>query len=151
MFVCHIDRYKFSLFSGGLPEQYHELYRPYAQLLDEIDLDILERDPVDSSICFLAVQNDTMIGKYVLILALGYSPAEPTFIPSVMFVPETDTVYIGAGERALTYQLDPPLKLSEEEASVGFISWQRYQQYILMSAEKTTKIDAIPLQLLAVV
>jgi hypothetical protein len=76
-----------------------------------------------------------MIGKYVLILALGHSPAEPTFIPSVMFVPETDTVYIGAGERALAYQLDPPLKRSEEEASVGFISWQRHQQYILMSAE----------------
>jgi hypothetical protein len=53
----------------------------------------------------------------------------------MIFVPETDTIYIGAGERALTYQLNPPIKRSEEKADVGFLSWERHQQFIIMRAE----------------
>ena len=50
-------------------------------------------------------------------------------------VPETEVLFIGAGERILAYELDPPKRLWEDKADTGFLGWERYGNVILLAAE----------------
>lgn len=54
----------------------------------------------------------------------------------VLIVPETATVFVGAGERLLAYRLEPhPERLWMDQAFFGFWSWARFDGVVLMSSE----------------
>lgn len=55
--------------------------------------------------------------------------------PGILLVPETDILFVGAGERLLAYDLKQPLRLWEDGADTGFHSWRRHGDTIVMSAE----------------
>ncbi|HKV84350.1 MAG TPA: hypothetical protein VJN88_07330 [Ktedonobacterales bacterium] len=71
-----------------------------------------------------------------LIVAQRYHPAsEGGFFPGVLLVPETEILFIGAGERLLAYSLREPTHLWEDKADIGFWHWQRHEDVVIMSAE----------------
>jgi hypothetical protein len=55
--------------------------------------------------------------------------------PGVLLVPETGILFIGAGERLLAYDLRGPVRLWEDQADMGFHTWQRHGDWVLMSSE----------------
>lgn len=60
---------------------------------------------------------------------------EGGWYPGVLLVPETDVLFIGAGERLLAYDLRIPARLWEDRADFGFHRWQRHDELVVMSAE----------------
>ena len=52
-----------------------------------------------------------------------------------MIVPETDTLFVGCGERILAYNLNEPSRIWEDFAEIGFWAWDRYKDFVLMFAE----------------
>lgn len=114
--------------ASELPASY-ESYRRHAEVLDEFDLSSQEGAP-----CFFAVGRRA--GWPELVVAQRFRPAGSGFYPGLLVVPETATVFIGAGERLLAYGLDPsPRRLWVDHADMGFWSWSRFGEFILMSAE----------------
>jgi hypothetical protein len=113
---------------GELPELY-EHYRKHATLLEEFDLASSE-----GRFCFFGVGRQ--LDWPDLVVAQRYHPAGYGFYPGILVVPETATVFIGAGERLLAYKLNTnPERLWIDQADVGFWSWSRFGEYVLMAAE----------------
>jgi hypothetical protein len=72
----------------------------------------------------------------VLVVEQRFNSHRNMFNPSVLIVPQTHTVFIGAGTRLLSYALEPePRRLWEQETEVGFFEWQLRDEVVLMSAE----------------
>jgi hypothetical protein len=69
-----------------------------------------------------------------LVIVQGYEDYDNQFHPGILLIPETSLLFIGAGTRLLTYTWDPPRKLWEETV-IGFWRWERYGQFVIMSAE----------------
>jgi hypothetical protein len=131
MFQIVVHGYTLSCFSGGLPE-YYEVYREKAKLVDEIDLDRVSSHSAD--LCFLAVQKEETWP--FLVIAQRYAPSGlGGSYPQALIIPETDILFLGAGERVLSYQLDPPEKIWQDTAELGFHAFDRHGQYVIMCAE----------------
>ena len=65
-----------------------------------------------------------------------FSPGpEGGFNPGILVVPETRVLFLGAGERILTYELSGPERLSEESVFCGFWRWSCHGDRIVMSGE----------------
>ena len=65
-----------------------------------------------------------------------FSPGpEGGFHPGIMLIPEHHLLFIGAGTRLLSYDLDSVRRLWEDQADMGFWHWKRHDDVILMSAE----------------
>lgn len=112
----------------GLPD-YYEYDASHADLFEAIALDTEKL-----KVFYLTVRREH--GWPFLIVAQRYQPAsEGGFFPGVLLVPETDVLFIGAGERLLAYSLREPKRLWEDRADIGFWHWQRHDSVILMSAE----------------
>jgi hypothetical protein len=60
---------------------------------------------------------------------------EAGFQPGLLIVPETHTLFIGAGTRLLAYHLRRLERLWQDESDTGFWSWRRHGEIVLMSAE----------------
>jgi hypothetical protein len=58
----------------------------------------------------------------------------------VLFVPETQVLFLGAGERLLAYTLAEPARLWEDGLSGGFWQWERAQESIILSSENKLAI-----------
>jgi hypothetical protein len=131
MFQIVVHGYTLSCFSGGLPE-YYEVYREEAKLVDEIDL---TRDVSHSAdVCFLAVQKG--LDWPFLVVAQKYAPSGlGASYPQALIIPETDMLFLGAGERVLTYRLAPVEKVAQGSAELGFHAFERYGQFVIMRAE----------------
>src|SRR5258708_17236896 len=130
MFQIVAHGYTLSCFSGWLPE-YYEVYREKAKLVDEIDL---TRDVSHSAdVCFLAVQKG--LEWPFLVVAQKYASSGLGSYPQVLIIPETDMLFLGAGERVLTYRLAPVEKVGQESAELGFQAFERYGQFVIMRAE----------------
>lgn len=50
-------------------------------------------------------------------------------------MPETHTLFVGALDEVLAYDLRDPTRPWRERAEHGFWNWQRYGDYVLMAAE----------------
>lgn len=55
--------------------------------------------------------------------------------PSILLVPETHILFVGAGERLLAYDLEQPARLWEDCADTGIHDWQRHDDIVVMAAE----------------
>ena len=127
MFSINVDRYTLQLQSEGLPELYGK-YCDHAQLVEEINIEESE-----GKNCFVAVglADDWPF----LVVSQRYSPAGGGFSPGAALVPETNLLFIGAGTRLLAYHLSNLARLWEDVADVGFWSWARHGEHVVMSAE----------------
>ncbi len=128
MFKIDTEKYSLIVHAPGLPDLFTS-YVKHATLVDQIEL---KRD--EGTAAFLAVgkPNDWPF----LVVAQRCIPGENSgFHPGALIVPETDTLFIGAGERILAYNLKEPSRLWEDSAEIGFWAWDRYRDFILMSAE----------------
>jgi hypothetical protein len=127
MFKIAVGRYTMGVESGTLPSIYEE-YRRRAVLSEEFDV----RNP-ERKHCFISVARDLEWPR--LVVAQTFSPSVAGFDPCVLLVPETDVLFIGAGERLLAYHLDPVMRLWEDKCDTGFWHWMQHGKYVLMSAE----------------
>jgi hypothetical protein len=99
MFQLVVHGYTLTCFSGRLPENY-AAYRERATLVDEIDL--TEQMPYQADIYFLAVQKGR--DWPFLVVAQKYAPSGPAgSLPQALLIPETDVLFLGAGEYALLF------------------------------------------------
>ncbi len=126
-FTVTLGDYTLLCEEGGLPDHTAE-YLERAALAERIDL-----SGSDGRAFFLAVGRAD--DWPFLAVAQRYDPAGGEFRPGALLVPETDRLFIGAGTRLLAYDLASPARLWEDYAEVGFWSWQRHGDTVLMSAE----------------
>jgi len=111
-----------------LPLRY-EWAKQYAELVEEFDL-----GRSDGDFCYLLAGRS--FDHPALALAQRHDPTEAAgFYPGVLVVPETDVLFVGAGERLLAYDLAQPARLWEDVADVGFCRWARHGEVVIMSAE----------------
>ncbi len=104
-------------------------YREHAALAEDFD----QTNDFSVDVCFFAVARG---GDWpFLVVTQRYSPSGSGFDPGALLVPETGVLFIGAGEHLLAYDLLTPRQLWEDVADVGFWSWRRQGDIILMSAE----------------
>lgn len=114
--------------SQELPDPYAELCET-AALCEKVNLDGAADD-----LLYLAVSRAH--DWPFLVIVLRYAPgSKGGFLPGVLLVPQTQVLFVGAGERLLAYRLDQPEKLWEDSADIGFLSWEQYDNYAIMSAE----------------
>jgi hypothetical protein len=86
---------------------------------------------------YLSVAVDDGHDNWPLQVTQWYSPTSPGFEPGVLLVPETATLFIGAGTRLLGYHstADQWSQVFVDEADMGFWNWRRHSNVVLMSAE----------------
>ena len=123
--VC--GEYSIQVEDGGLPEIYAE-YSSRAVLKIEKDLKSSEGK---AAFCAVARDRDWPF----LAIAFRYSPSGSGFSPGLVLVPETDLLFLGAGTLLLAFDLRIPCQLWEDSAEVGFLSWSRHAEVVVMSAE----------------
>jgi len=146
MFTVTIGDYAISVQRGTLPSIYRD-YKKHAQLADEFAL-----QPHEGELCFVAISR----GQHwpVLVVAQRFELSDGGFDPAALLVPETGTLFLGAGRRLLGYGLDPPRRLFEDTTDAGFWEWARHGDVVLMSGElelaawdiSGKKLWAMPLQ-----
>jgi hypothetical protein len=127
MFNVAIDDYCFGVHRGPLPDLYNTA-RQHARLSEEF----APFGP-DGETCLITARHTS--DWPTLVVAQRFQPSSPGFEPGILFVPETRTLFIGAGERLLAYDLDRPSRLWEDTADTGFWCWNRHQDIVVMSAE----------------
>ena|SRR5215472_16104264 len=99
-----------------MPSIYNE-YHKRAKLVE-----FFESENATDAQFFLAVARGS--DWPFLIVVQRYHPGPVSgFFPGVMLVPETDLLFIGAGDRIVSYSLDSPKKLWEEKITLGFWRW----------------------------
>jgi hypothetical protein len=124
-FTC--GPYTISL-GDDLPSLYYS-YCQQAQLVETFEV-----EGSYSALCYLAVAHGH--SWPFLIVAQRYSPGPQSgFHPGVLFVPETNLLFLGAGERLLAYTLARPARLWECGLTGGFWQWERAQESIILSSE----------------
>lgn len=127
MFNVTFNEYTLSM-TEGLPTLY-KVYCEHARLVDEIDLKGTE----DTVYCMTVKKRS---GWPFLVVAQRCSADQDAgFHPGMLLVEETHVLFIGAGERLLAYRLDSPERLWEDQTYCGFWNWERYGEFVIMSAE----------------
>ena len=127
MFSVTVGDYVLTVQRGSLPAIYND-YKKHADLVDEFHL-----RPHDGELCFLAVSAVQHWAS--LVVAQRFELSEGGFDPGVLLIPETKTLFFGAGRRLLGYHLDPPARLFEETTDAGFLEWSRHGNAVLMIGE----------------
>ena len=129
MFTVCTGNYSLILQDRGLPQLADE-YAKRASLNEQFDTPNERGDW-----CYVAIANMKRIEWPFLTVTQRFAPSAAGFEPSVVVVPETNRLFIGAGERLLAYDLDQPKRLWEDHADTGFLRWARHHDIIVMSAE----------------
>ncbi len=129
MFSVSLGKYELYCQDESLPNMLSE-YQKRAAVAELFDL----KESSGSSVCFCAVRR-CGDGWPFLVVVQRYSPAGCGFHPGILLAPETDRLFIGAGQRLLGYDLRQPARLWEDEADTGFWFWSQYDEVILMAAE----------------
>lgn len=127
MFKISVGPYLIQVDRSSLPSLFPE-YRRRALLYEEFEV----RRP-DRAHCFVSVSLRSDWPQ--LVVAQTFSPSVAGFDPGIVLVPETKTLFIGAGERLLAYRLEPMKRLWEDKCDTGFWHWSQHGDYVLMGAE----------------
>lgn len=127
MFSITFGDFTVSVQNGGLPGLYSEYVKRAGF--------VVERNLRDSegtaAFCAVAKRNDWPS----CVVSIRYAPAGSGFNPGVLVVPETEVLFLGAGTLLLAIDLMHRCELWEDETEIGFWSWRRHQDTVLMSAE----------------
>src|SRR5215472_4515090 len=99
-----------------MPSIYNE-YHKRAKLVE-----FFESENATDAQFFLAVARGS--DWPFLIVVQRYHPGPVSgFFPGVVLVPETDLLFIGAGELVVAYRLDTPERVWKDTAEMGFLGW----------------------------
>jgi len=128
MFRVSLGEYQVCCQSDSYPDLLDE-DRQRAALAEHFEA----ANSVGSAVCFVSVSR--LFEWPFLVVTQRFSPAVAGFHPGCLLIPETNTLFIGAGTRLLGYDLAQPRRLWEDEADTGFWSWCRHGSAVLMSAE----------------
>lgn len=121
-----LGRYALGCVPYGLPSLFDEYVRR-ASLADQFALD-------EPDLCCVTVRRTPDDWPF-LVVAQSFYPAGNGFEPGLLLVPETDRLFVGAGERILAYDLTTPRRLWEASADTGFWGWAQHSDIVVMSAE----------------
>jgi len=127
MFTVTVGNYAVSVQQGSLPAIYRD-YKKHAKLCDEFAL-----VPHTGELCFVTVSNAQHWPE--LVVAQRFDLADAGYDPAVLLIPETHTLFVGAGRRLLAYRVDTPQRLWEDVTDAGFWEWSLHDDTVLMSAE----------------
>lgn len=127
MIKCNVGKYIINVEQYKLPEMYSK-YVENAKLNEEYEL-----NNVDGELFFMSAS----IGDNwpFLTVTQRYEPNTGGFHPGFLLIPETDTLFIGAGQTILAYNLKDIKKIDEDYYYGGFLGWLRYKDYVVMMAE----------------
>jgi hypothetical protein len=131
MFALNFDQWTVRAQIGPLPELFAD-YLQGARLVDKID-------DGDGETCVLVLyrhardKNDAG-GKWLAVVQ-RYEPYSSGFFPAALITANGETLFVGAGERLLAYDLRVPKRLWEDRAYCGFWSWRQHGEFVVMSAE----------------
>lgn len=109
-----------------------EVFRSKAEVVEDFGAGA-ERG---SGYLFVGVRN-AGASRFELVVTLAFSPGGSGLLPGVLLVPEEQRLFIGAGERLLSYTHNARgWTLSwEDKAYAGFSGWRRHGDVVLMLAE----------------
>lgn len=72
----------------------------------------------------------------MMVVAFNTHPIDNSFFyPQLFFIPETKTLFVGAGIKAMTYSLKEKVKISEGRLSTGFWYWANHDKFIILVGE----------------
>ena len=126
MLTLGIDGYSIVVQEGSFPELY-DTYRREASFLDELDV------KGEGTPFFVGIKKGG--GWPGFCVALRYTGESTGFSPAVVFVPESNILFVGAGEVVLAYDVHDKKRLWRESVDCGFWSWYRYDTTVLMASE----------------
>ncbi len=129
MFQVSVGGYSLKV-GYGVPPASFGVAKQHARLVDELDV-----TRPDGTLCWIEVGRSGNDWPF-LVVAQRYEPgSDAGFYPGVLVVPETDLLLFGAGKRLLAYDVRTPKRLWEDAAEMGFWSWARHDDVVVMSAE----------------
>ncbi|MBN9160613.1 MAG: hypothetical protein J0I07_06600 [Myxococcales bacterium] len=129
MFQVSVGGYSLKV-GCGLPSASFGVAKQHAGLVDELGV-----TRPDSSLSWIEVRRSGNDWPF-LVVVQRYAPGlDAGFCPGVLVVPETGRLFLGAGERLLAYDLRTPKRLWEDAAEMGFWSWARHDDVVVISAE----------------
>lgn len=79
-------------------------------------------------------KTENTISYHEVVLIVEFQ-GEGGFEPGVLLVPETQFLFVGAGESLLGYDLERRERAFEDYVFCGFWGWHRFEDVVLMSAE----------------
>jgi hypothetical protein len=120
------DGYTIECSANGLPPLYSQI-KSSAQLVEEFDMH-------GRAHCCIVVRKCGS-ARPGIVVAQSCAFGGAGFEPGALLVPETRIVFIGAGERLLAYELEPPSRIWEDLADGGFYGWEQHDGIVLMAAE----------------
>jgi hypothetical protein len=126
MFSVSLGQYEVRC-QTGLPD-FLGSYIEHAMLAEQIELQATE-----GTSCFLSLSRRGDPWPF-LVVAQRYKPPHG-FFPGTLIVPESNRLFLGAGERLLCYDLAKPARLWEDFTDCGFWIWSRWGDVVLMGAE----------------
>ncbi|URN93830.1 MAG: hypothetical protein NAG76_18660 [Candidatus Pristimantibacillus lignocellulolyticus] len=104
-------------------------YKKVAILFEEIDYD----EEYDYFlICYITSNSDSSTH---ILLNMKFSLYSSGFVPGFLVAPETNLLFIGAGERLIIYDFENSTRIGIDKADFGFLGWRRSRDVIIMSAE----------------
>ena len=118
---------------GGLPAIYDE-YLSHAKYVEQIEI----KDTEQTGVWFFAlrnIQNESKNSWPTFVIAQRYDPAGWGFTPASLLIPDTSTLFLGAGTRILIFDLAAMKRITEDYTNVGFWGWELHEDIILMSSE----------------
>jgi hypothetical protein len=127
MFRFTCGPYTISL-ADSLPPTYYS-YSQRARLVETFEL-----EGELGSLCYLSVAR----GHHwpFLMVAQRYNPGPQSgFYPGVLYIPETQILFLGTGSRLLAYTLEQPARIWENHLTGGFWQWERLHDRVIMSCE----------------
>lgn len=127
MIKFHIDTYTFYVHLAGKPESFSR----WEERSSYVDLDGLTGGgtPV-----YIGIEE---AGKWeMMTVAFNVDPIDDTFFhPELLFLPESKTLFVGGGRKAMTYSLKDKMKLSNRDLAMGFWYWAKHQNFIILVEE----------------
>jgi hypothetical protein len=127
MLTFQIDKYNFCVQIGDQPAFYE-------RWLENSTFQDLEGLKNTGTPVYIGIKEDE---KWQMsTIAFKTDPIDNVFFnPELLFIPETQTLFIGAGRIASTYDLTNKTKVSERSLAMGFWYWARHDDLVILVEE----------------
>lgn len=130
MLQVSVGDYIIHMSESILEQNEYGFYAKHAKLVEEFGLERADREAFS-----LTVLRGDLAWPFLCVAQRYFPDAWAGSYPGVLLAPETDVLFVGAGERLLAYDLKRPIRLWEDLADTGFHGWFRYGDTVVMSAE----------------